>query len=64
MQRGAGLFERITTLSERCVCHRTQKVIVARYADAIVAAAGGDRSSPLRIVEWAAGTAAKTGSLP
>jgi len=43
--------ERITTLSERYLCHGTQKSIVARHANAIVAAAGGDRSSPQRIVE-------------
>ena len=43
--------ERITTLSKRYLCHGTQKSIVARHANAIVAAAGGDLSSPLRIVE-------------
>jgi len=43
--------ERITTLSERYLCRGTQKAIVARHANAIVAATGGDRSSPQRIVE-------------
>jgi len=56
---GSGLFERITTLPEYYPT-RTERNILARHAEAIVAAAQGDRSSPLRLVELGAGTAAKT----
>ena len=56
---GSRLFERITTLPEYYPT-RTEKAILARYADAIVAAAHSDGSSPLRLVELGAGTAAKT----
>lgn len=56
---GSRLFERITTLPEYYpTC--TEKAILARHADAIVAAAHRDGSSPLRLVELGAGTAAKT----
>jgi L-histidine Nalpha-methyltransferase len=56
---GSGLFEHITTLPEYYPT-RTERAILARNADAIVAAAHSDRSSPLRLVELGAGTAAKT----
>jgi L-histidine Nalpha-methyltransferase len=56
---GSRLFERITTLPEYYPTH-TERAILARHADAIVAAAHSDRSSPLRLVELGAGTAAKT----
>jgi L-histidine N-alpha-methyltransferase len=56
---GSRLFERITTLPEYYPT-RTERAILARHADAIVAAARSGRSSPLRLVELGAGTAAKT----
>ncbi len=56
---GSRLFECITTLPEYYPT-RTERDILARHADAIVAAAHGDRTSPLRLVELGAGTAAKT----
>jgi L-histidine N-alpha-methyltransferase len=56
---GSRLFERITTLPEYYPT-RTERAILARHADAIVAAAHSGRSSPLRLVELGAGTAAKT----
>jgi dimethylhistidine N-methyltransferase len=56
---GSRLFERITTLSEYYPT-RTERAILAGYADAIVAAAHTDRSLPLRLVELGAGTASKT----
>jgi dimethylhistidine N-methyltransferase len=56
---GSRLFERITTLPEYYPT-RTERAILAGYADAIIAAAHGDRSSPLRLVELGAGTASKT----
>jgi L-histidine Nalpha-methyltransferase len=56
---GSRLFECITTLPEYYPT-RTERAILARHADAIAAAARGDRSSPLRLVELGAGTAAKT----
>jgi L-histidine Nalpha-methyltransferase len=59
---GSRLFERITTLPEYYPT-RTERAILARRADAIVAAAQGDRSSRLRVVELGAGTASKTGIL-
>lgn len=59
---GSDLFERITALPEYYPS-RTERAILARHADAIIAAAHGGRSSPLRIVELGAGTAAKTGIL-
>ncbi len=39
---------------------RTERGILAKHADAIMTAAHGDRSLPLRIVELGVGTAAKT----
>jgi dimethylhistidine N-methyltransferase len=59
---GSRLFECITTLPEYYPT-RTERDILARYADAIVAAAGSDYSRPLRLLELGAGTAAKTGIL-
>ena len=56
---GSRLFEVITTLPEYYPT-RTERAILAKHADEIVAAAQGDRSSPLRLVELGAGTAAKT----
>jgi L-histidine Nalpha-methyltransferase len=56
---GSRLFERITTLPEYYPT-RTERAILAGYADAIIAAAHDDRSLPLRLVELGAGTASKT----
>jgi L-histidine N-alpha-methyltransferase len=56
---GSRLFERITTLPEYNPT-RTERAILPEYADAIIAAAHGDRSLPLRLVELGAGTASKT----
>jgi L-histidine N-alpha-methyltransferase len=56
---GSRLFDRITTLPEYYPT-RTERAILAGHADAIVAAAHGDRTSPLRLVELGAGTAEKT----
>ena len=56
---GSRLFERITTLPEYYPT-RTERAILAGYADAIIAAAHRDRSLPLRLVELGAGTASKT----
>jgi len=61
---GSRLFERITTLPEYYPT-RTERAILAGHADAILvtargAAANGDRSLPLRLVELGAGTASKT----
>ncbi len=56
---GSRLFERITALPEYYPT-RTERAILGGYADAIIAAAHGDRSSPLRLVELGAGTASKT----
>jgi len=56
---GSRLFERITTLPEYYPT-RTERAILAGYADAMIAAAHCDRSLPLRLVELGAGTASKT----
>jgi L-histidine N-alpha-methyltransferase len=56
---GSRLFERITTLPEYYPT-RTERGILAGYADAILAAADSGRSLPLRLVELGAGTASKT----
>lgn len=56
---GSRLFERITTLPEYYPT-RTERAILARNADAIIAAAHGARSLPVRLVELGAGTASKT----
>jgi L-histidine N-alpha-methyltransferase len=58
-EEGSRLFERITTLPEYYPT-RTERAILARNADAIVAEAHSDRSLPLRLVELGAGTASKT----
>src|SRR5580658_2088781 len=59
---GSRLFERITTLPEYYPT-RTERNILADYAEAIISAAGCDCSLPLRLLELGAGTAAKTGIL-
>jgi L-histidine N-alpha-methyltransferase len=56
---GSHLFELITTVPEYYPT-RTERAILARHADAIVARAHGNRSLPLRLVELGAGTASKT----
>ena len=56
---GSRLFDRITTLPEYYPT-RTERTILSGHADAIIAAAHSDRSSPLRIAELGAGTASKT----
>ena len=56
---GSRLFERITTLPEYYPT-RTERAILAEYADAIIARAQCGKSLPLRIVELGAGTASKT----
>src|SRR5580704_12114680 len=59
---GSRLFECITTLPEYYPT-RTERDILANYAEAIVAESGSDFSLPLRLLELGAGTAAKTGIL-
>jgi L-histidine N-alpha-methyltransferase len=59
---GSRLFECITTLPEYYPT-RTERDILATYAEAIITATGSDYSRPLRLVELGAGTAAKTGIL-
>jgi dimethylhistidine N-methyltransferase len=59
---GSRLFECITTLPEYYPT-RTEREILASYAEAIVAATGSEYSHPLRLLELGAGTAAKTGIL-
>jgi len=59
---GSHLFECITTLPEYYPT-RTERDILANYADAIITATGSDYSRPLRLLELGAGTAAKTGIL-
>jgi L-histidine Nalpha-methyltransferase len=59
---GSRLFERITTLPEYYPA-RTERGILARNAEAIIASTGCDYSRPLRLLELGAGTAAKTGIL-
>jgi dimethylhistidine N-methyltransferase len=56
---GSRLFERITTLPEYYPT-RTERAILAEYADAIVAGTHVGRSLPFRLVELGAGTASKT----
>ncbi len=56
---GSRLFERITTLPEYYPT-RTERAILAGYADSIIARAQCGKSLPLRIVELGAGTASKT----
>lgn len=59
---GSRLFECITTLPEYYPT-RTERDILAKYAEAIITATGSDYSRPLRLLELGAGTAAKTGIL-
>jgi dimethylhistidine N-methyltransferase len=59
---GSRLFECITTLPEYYPT-RTERDILAKYAEAIIVATGSDYSRPLRLLELGAGTAAKTGIL-
>jgi len=56
---GSCLFERITTLPEYYPT-RTERAILAKHGDSIIATAHRDKSLPLRIVELGAGTASKT----
>ena len=56
---GSRLFERITALPEYYPT-RTERGILAKHADSIVARAPRPVDLPLRIVELGAGTAAKT----
>src|SRR5580698_3019945 len=59
---GARLFECITTLPEYYPT-RTERNILVKNAEAIIAATGNDYTRPLRLLELGAGTAAKTGIL-
>ena len=59
---GSRLFECITTLDEYYPT-RIERDIFACYAEAMIAAAGSGWSQPLRLLEFGAGTAAKTGIL-
>src|SRR5580692_3449872 len=59
---GSRLFECITTLPEYYPT-RTERDILANYAEAIITATGSDYSQPLRLLELGAGTATKTGIL-
>jgi L-histidine Nalpha-methyltransferase len=59
---GSHLFECITTLPEYYPT-RTERDILANYAEAIVTATGRDQTRPLRLLELGAGTATKTGIL-
>src|SRR5580700_10269294 len=56
---GSGLFERITGLPEYYPT-RTERAILAEYADEIIARTYGNGRLPLRLVELGAGTASKT----
>jgi uncharacterized SAM-dependent methyltransferase len=57
---GSRLFECITTLPEYYPT-RTEREILASYAESIISASGSDYTRPLRLLELGAGTAAKTG---
>jgi len=59
---GSRLFEHITTLPEYYPT-RTERDILANYAEAIIAATDSGYSGALRVMELGAGTAAKTGIL-
>ena len=59
---GSRLFDCITTLPEYYPT-RTERGILANYAETIIKATGSDHSRPLRLLELGAGTAAKTGLL-
>lgn len=57
-QAGSQLFERITMLPEYYLT-RTERALLERYAETILAAMGG----PVTVAELGAGTATKTGAL-
>jgi L-histidine Nalpha-methyltransferase len=57
--RGSRIFEHITQLPEYYPT-RTERKILARYCDAIIAAACPTKSEAVRLVELGAGTASKT----
>src|SRR5580693_1874625 len=59
---GSRLFDCITTLPEYYPT-RTERDILASYADSIITASGSNARRPLRLLELGAGTAAKTGIL-
>ena len=59
---GSRLFECITRLPEYYPT-RTERGILASYADSIITASGSNARRPLRLLELGAGTAAKTGIL-
>ena len=59
---GSRLFECITTLPEYYPT-RTERDLLAKYAEAIIRATASEYSGPLRLLELGAGTAAKTGIL-
>jgi L-histidine N-alpha-methyltransferase len=60
--QGSRLFDQITTLPEYYPT-RTERNILANYAEAIIMASGSGYYGPLRLLELGAGTAAKTGIL-
>jgi L-histidine Nalpha-methyltransferase len=60
--RGSRIFERITQLPEY-YCTRTERNILARFCDGMIAAACPDKSKAVRLVELGAGTASKTAVL-
>jgi L-histidine N-alpha-methyltransferase len=57
--RGSRLFERITKVPEYYLT-RTERSILTRFADFIVAFAGADQGKRVRVLELGAGTASKT----
>jgi len=59
---GSRLFECITTLPEYYPT-RTERDLLANYAEAMITATGSNYSRPLRLLELGAGTATKTGIL-
>lgn len=65
-EAGSALFEEITRLPEYYLT-RTERALLARYADEILdicgACTGGQLESPLQVIELGAGTATKTGIL-
>ena len=60
--RGSRIFERITQLPEYYPT-RTERDILAKFCDAIIATACPDKSEAVRLVELGAGTASKTAIL-
>jgi L-histidine N-alpha-methyltransferase len=59
---GSRLFECITTLPEYYPT-RTERDLLASYAEEIITASGSDYFRPMRLLELGAGTATKTGIL-